>query len=190
MPRNNTKDTWTLEGKAILKEIALLKQKPYVKAGFPQGDFEKPHKDENGKPTRLKVGEIAAIHEYGSTDGRIPSRSFVRSTFDTKKEEWLRLTEKYRAQIMAGKMDTKKALELLGQKIVADMRKMIKKRIPPPLALSTLQARLNKTGKGYASLNNPQGRSPVPLIDTGQMINSLTYKVFMPSAKSGIEDES
>jgi hypothetical protein len=66
--------------------------------------------DENGTKRGLigvfgERARIAEIHEYGSSDGRIPERSFQRSSFDEKKEEilsemsedaWNRITVEFR----------------------------------------------------------------------------------------------
>ena len=57
--------------KDILKQVKILRGKPFVKAGFPE-EANRPRKD--GDP--LSNAEIATVHEFGSTDGRIPERSF------------------------------------------------------------------------------------------------------------------
>lgn len=157
-----------------MREIERLGKKPYVKVGYPHGTFDKEHKDKDGHPGKETVGQIAVKMEFG--DPPVPARSFVRATHDLKKGEWLKLTVRIEKQIMAGKMTVKQGLDMMGLRIQSDIRKYVKKGIPPPLALSTLYARTR--GKKWKALS--KGRGPVPLIDTGQLINeALTFKTIM-----------
>ena len=64
-------------------------------------------------------------------------------------------------------MTLPRALGLLGARMSADMKMTIKNRIPPPLQPETIRR------KG----------SDVPLIDTGQLINSITWAVLTKGEK-------
>jgi hypothetical protein len=56
------------------------------------------------------LAELAAVHEYGTEDGRIPERSFLRSTFDDKREEMVELGKTLVKDVLAGRRTTEQAL--------------------------------------------------------------------------------
>jgi hypothetical protein len=113
----------------------------------------------SAKSKALTVLEIATIHEFGL--GHNPERSFIRAWFDEKKDENELLIKKIAEQYLAGKITREQGLDLLGVRFVASVQKRIRDRIEPPLAKST------EDRKG----------SSVPLIDTGQLRSSITFKV-------------
>lgn len=105
--------------------------------------------------------ELAAIHEWGTRDGHVPERSFIRSTIDENSAKYHDLAKRLLSMVIDGKKTTFEALSLLGLRVVADIRRTIQRGIPPPNAESTIR----------------QKHSSKPLIDKGQLINSITYKV-------------
>lgn len=111
----------------------------------------------------ITMTELAAIHEFGSPAANIPQRSFLRRALVWNSGPWLpAFTAKLVGAVASGKMDEKKALEILGQRAVAEVKKTITgSDIPPPLAPATVAA------KG----------SSKPLVDTGQLLNSISYEV-------------
>lgn len=120
--------------------------------------------------SQMTLVEIAATHEFGSSDGHIPERSFIRSTLYVRSAK--QLEEKITAAaklVIDGKLDAGKALALLGTFAASEIKNTITMNEAdaygeypyPPLADSTIAA------KG----------SSVPLIDTGQLKNSITYVV-------------
>lgn len=118
---------------------------------------------------RVRVGwfdgdlaRIATIHEYGAPEAHIPERSSIRSTMRDRREELTSLQAKIAKLIFAGKIDERRAMDLLG----AWLSGAIKARIIAgggfaPLAPATVRA------KG----------SSKPLIDTGQLVSSVTFVV-------------
>ena len=136
--------------RGVLKRVSEMKRGT-VRVGV-MGDAG----DENG----VSLAEIAAFHEFGTST--IPERSFLRSTFYGHAAEGLRvMCEKLSKAIVEGKMDEPRALGLLGTWAVAEVKKTIRASIAPELAAATIAA------KG----------SSLPLVDTGQLINSITYVV-------------
>lgn len=109
----------------------------------------------------ISTVRLAAVHEYGSMDGRIPSRSFLRSTADRNDAKYRRQLARAARRLVKDPEGFNARAELfqLGETVRADVIQTIKSRIPPPNALSTIRA---KRGED------------VPLIDTGQLINSIT----------------
>lgn len=123
----------------------------------------------NHQDTRLTVAQIATVHEFGKVihhpklnrTTTIPERSFLRATIDMYQEAIARrqvlLTQGY----LLGKFDLHSSLELLGQYVVGLVKQRIANGIAPPNRPSTIAR------KG----------SSKPLIDTGQLRNSITHKV-------------
>jgi hypothetical protein len=111
----------------------------------------------------LRLVEIAAVHEFGSSDGRIPERSFIRSTFLIRRVNALATMQANLARLIVTKgLDPMKALAKLGAWGAAEVKNTITEiDIPPPLADSTIMR------KG----------SSKPLVDTGLLKNSISYEV-------------
>jgi len=151
--------------KRILSQVEDFKD-GYVAVGFFEGQT---HKNPGGGED-LPLAGIAAVHEYGaiimrasstSAGFEIPERSFMRSWATEKKEEIGRVVGELYNKVLAGEFTAKKALQLLGQYGVAGIKKKIDVGPFTPLAESTIAR------KG----------SSKPLIDTGQMRNSIRAEV-------------
>jgi hypothetical protein len=123
-----------------------------VKIGFPQGPTEK-----DGTP----VAMIAAVHEFGAPSKHIPERSFLRSSIAENMPKYMRLNRASLVRIIHGKATPGLALGLLGEMAAGDAKKLIRNGNFVPLSPATIRA------KG----------SDKPLIDTGTMLQTLTYKV-------------
>lgn len=104
----------------------------------------------------------AVWNEYGTRKG-VPSRPFMRRTFDKNKLQTQKLLKKYAKLVMQGKMNNRQALAQVGEIYSSMMKKMIRTGGWPPNSPKTIAA------KG----------SSKPLIDTGEMLNSITHKEFV-----------
>lgn len=128
------------------------------------------------KSYRLEVGVfaesgeyamIASVHEFGAiiNNGKavitIPERSFIRSTFDEKENEWFEFLKNQINKLITSNGSALLVWELLGAKMVADIQKKIRDLKDPPNAPSTIAA------KGSSN----------PLIDTGGLRQRITYRV-------------
>ena len=122
--------------------------------------------DSKSHPT---VATIAAIHEFGSADGSIPERSFMRSAVDDNKKMIEKLIDKLVLKVAEGRFNEIGGLRILGAKVQSLMRNQILKGIPPANSPATIRR------KG----------SSIPLIDTGTMIGSLDFEVIDAKGKSG-----
>lgn len=116
------------------------------------------HKDEEGLGEQT-VAEIAFLNEFGGP--RNPERSFMRSTIKEKKKAVIALQKKLLVQIREGEMTIEKALGLIGKFMASAMSQKVVKLRDPPNSPATIAA------KGSSN----------PLIDTSQMVNSITYEV-------------
>ena len=113
----------------------------------------------HGDGETITLAELAAVHEFGTKDGRIPERSFLRSTFDDKREEMVRAGEKLMGAVLDGKMDVDRALGLLGAKLASDVKAKITSSIPPPDKPATVARKGSST----------------TLIDTGRLRGAVTW---------------
>lgn len=126
---------------------------------------ESPKNDREDGLTNLEIG---TIHEFG-IPGFIPERSFLRSSFDKNEEKYQGLLKAGMKNVALGKVPAKTVFEALGMKIVSDVKNGITQGsgIPPPLAPETIAR------KG----------SSRPLVDTGQLVASISYVVTTGKAK-------
>lgn len=110
---------------------------------------------------------VASVHEFGATIRRkrgsitIPERSFLRTTFDEKNEEWINFFKSQLRHVFALQMDVQTLFNRLGARMVGDVQKKITELDAPPNAPSTIAK------KGSSN----------PLIDTGSLRMRVTYRV-------------
>lgn len=124
------------------------------------------------------VAYVATIHEFGAVvlnmdavagayqgggEGSgpviIPARPFMRVTVAERGKEWIKLLETGAKEVLVGKLTPRQLLEMVALRAAGDVAKTIAKITTPPLAPSTIA---NKRG------------ATKPLVDTGQMIQSVT----------------
>jgi hypothetical protein len=149
---------------ALFKRVKEIKDS-YVKVGVladdAKGGMHVPGAD-------LTVAEIAVVHEFGA--GIVPERSFVRSTFDARREELVELGKKLMTGVIDGKIKLKPALDVMGSTLATAMKRKITEGagVPPPNAPSTVAA------KG----------SSRPLVDTGRMLGAITWASIVGGVKA------
>jgi hypothetical protein len=98
----------------------------------------------------------------------IPERSFLRAGVDENKEAIQRQLQLELKSVAAGKQTPAQALERVGAKIVSLIRLRMQAGIQPPLSAQTIARRAGK-GRGAGG--------DTPLIDTGQLIQGITWDV-------------
>lgn len=140
----------------MIEEHQKLLRKPYVDVGVLGGEH-KP--EESGGQPISNIG-LARIHEYGTAT--IPERSFIRSTLFENRPMIVELIKEMKTKIYSGKMTVDKALDIIGLQLQTLIRGKIQDGDPawPPNTDETIKR------KG----------SSKPLIDTGQLLKSITYK--------------
>ena len=142
----------------------------------------------NGK--KVKVGALqgeqawlAGIHEYGvrikvtpkmraflhsqglhlkatTKEIVIPERSFLRTGHDKNAKRIIEQTERALSQVLAGKMSIDDMLDLYGQQMATAIKTYMRDLKTPPNHPHTIE----------------QKGSSNPLIDTGNMLESITWK--------------
>lgn len=116
----------------------------------------------------MTMTELAAIHEFGGKpdeEGRQnpPERSFIRRTFAEKQDQLTKACAALARKVVTDGMDPTRALGLLGQWGVKEIRATVMQGdgVPPPNRPSTVAK------KG----------SSRPLVDTGRLMNAVSYEV-------------
>lgn len=111
--------------------------------------------------TRLTNAEIGLIQEFGTDDGSIPPRSFLRDVFDGNREVYVRHLVELLKKVFAGEITYEQALNIVALEHERDVKRYFTEAMFPPNAASTVRA------KG----------SSRPLIDTGQLRASITHAI-------------
>lgn len=140
------------EQRRLEKLLKKTQKHNHVAVGILQ---DEPHDE------RFSMMDLAMVHEYGSRNGHIPARSFIRSTCDAKRKEHLDLVRKLQWQIILGRLNAKQALTQLGEVVSKDMVQTINDGIEPELKDATKKRK----------------DSSKPLIDTGRLKGAITHEV-------------
>lgn len=166
---------------ALERTVGKLGANPYVLVGVQGTDAPKPHPDSD-----LTNIELATIHEFGLG---VPERSFIRRTIDMHEAALRDLLTVLGQRTMFDKLDATHALGLVGEETVGLIKQQIRDHIPPPLAAQTIKDKnasaIQRHGPGSTSRNGVSMDTSVPLIRSGTLINSITYRVVQAGPSSG-----
>lgn len=144
----------------IMRDFGVL-DNANTKVGVQQGSIRRG----SGKEGSSDLVKIAAIQEFGAPKRNIPSRPAVRQAFDMNIGKIQRFSRAIVGAILDQKLTPKIGLGLIGENHVNQVKKRYTDLDSPPNALSTQR---KKRKKGTGLVNNP-------LIDTGQLRNSVTH---------------
>jgi hypothetical protein len=125
----------------------------YVRVGLPDALHE---------DTKITIAELGAIHEYGAPKAGIPERPFLHPAIREGLPQITRLQAVIGLDVQNGKTTKADGLErlgLLGQRLV---QQKIRHGEFVPLKPATIARKKGSTK---------------PLIDTGQMMQSVTFAV-------------
>lgn len=141
------------DGKFLKRLQRALSGKPkkVVHVGFPEGGPDK----ESG----ISVAGVAAAHEFGG--GNAPERPFVRTGIRRGVPEQMALNKANLKAVVRGDLTVPQALGQLGLMAAGQVQREITEGDFAPLQDATVKR------KG----------SSKPLIDTGQMRQSVTYEI-------------
>ncbi|WDN61703.1 hypothetical protein [Xylella fastidiosa] len=104
---------------------------------------------------------LLAVHELGAPERGIPERSVVRRSISEHQDNYVALHRQHLRAVLRDAMSVETALDTLGAVAAGDVQATIRHADLPPLRQQTIRR------KG----------SSAPLIDTGQMLQSITYEV-------------
>jgi hypothetical protein len=114
-----------------------------------------------GDSPKTNIAARAAIHEFGTKDRRIPKRSFMRTSFDEQNKELMKKTNKLTDKFLVSKSLTGGFLKSIGLFMKEKIQDKIRNGDFKPLKPETIRK------KG----------SSKPLIDKGQLVNSIDIKI-------------
>lgn len=143
--------------------------------------------DGNNYDTGEPVYEVAKVQEFGGTGdegNNIPARPFIRPAMDNERQKWIDFIDNaIKAELGKGaKGDFARAFEKLGLMVQGDIQDYIHRVQNPPLAPLTLAKRAEKRGLTKEQTENMSTERYAvfskPLEDTGQMISTVSYKVY------------
>ena len=135
-------------------------QNSSVLIGFQEGTVTKTEvKGQREKEGDRSIPEIAAENEYGTS--KIPARPFMSTSFDENRAKIQKLITRQYLQVQDGKLTANQALTGVGVVMVGLVQQKIRQIVTPPNSAKTIAE------KG----------SSKPLIDFGQMIQSVREKV-------------
>lgn len=117
------------------------------------------------RSARVNVVSVATFNEFGggASKNRPPERSFLRAGVDANKGNLLALNDALFTRMLDGRLTLEKALGLMGLALQKHVQRMITKG-GEPYRKNALSTRLRK-------------RSSRPLIDTGQLRQSIQWEV-------------
>lgn len=144
--------------------------------------------------------ELGYIHETGSPAQNIPARPFLRPGVNDSKKRWSRYLEQAATAAMKGDKDVMhRAFEAAGSVAASAVKNKITAGIPPPIKPATMAARARHRGgktkaqrakraaerAAYRRLYGAHAKADwivsdtniTPLVDTAQLLNSITYVV-------------
>lgn len=172
-------------GEALEKRLNELAKKVDKPANLSVG-FLSDATYENGE----SVAKIAAIQEFGAPKAGIPPRPFFRNMVAAKSGQW---PDAIANLLKATDYDATKTMMQVGEGISGQLRQSIVDTSEPPLSVLTLMARKWKSdnpdeamtrtvleqlraslSKGPPDLG---GVSTKPLVESGNMLNSIDYTV-------------
>lgn len=143
-----------------LDEAGFAKGKSFVKVGVLSKDGSE---DRGG----ITLAGIASVHEFGTSDGKVPSRSWMRSTLEEQKDKIFAQSFAMISNTILGKTNIRKALNTIGLIISDEFRKKITNIQDPPLKVSP---------------RKPQGGTN-PLVDTGRLRASQGHATTLKKKK-------
>lgn len=172
---------------AIAKGIELLATTRLM-VGVPAKKSQR--KDDEGQP--VNNAELAYIHTNGAPEAHIPPRPFILPALKDHKADLTKGLEQIATAAMDGKGPDKvlRLMNGLGLRAQGWIKLKLRSNIPPPLAMRTVMARINRrkskayrrkkieaVQKNVAAGLPPQSGLFIALIDTAQLLNAISYVV-------------
>lgn len=120
---------------------------------------------EDGTP----IAGVAVVQDQGSVKKGIPPRPFFSVSLNKGKENYASVIRRGLKAVISGELSVENVLEQVGEASKGDIQKGIIDIESPALNENTLRARDRRHYSGVGSSK--------PLVDSGQMLQAVTYKV-------------
>lgn len=174
------------ELRALIKRLA----RDEVLVGVPETKTERD--DPESKAAGITNAALAYIHDNGAPEQNIPARPFMIPGMQDAQAKTADLLAKTARYALGGRIEKiDEGFTRVGFAVVDAIQKRIVAGIPPPLADLTVKRRAAKGRKGaQAELNRRAAglgaslQLAKPLVDTGEMLKSITFVVRPRAARS------
>jgi len=135
------------------------------------------------------VAEVVVSNEFGNPSKNVPARPFMRPTIVREENAWKKIGSDGAKKLLKNQLKLEDILDAIGAKSSADIKKTISQIWSPSLKLSTIRNRISKYSESpdLAQSTRKSRKEKLkkfvpaglykPLIDTGLMLATLTYKV-------------
>lgn len=141
----------------MLRELGATQK--HIAVGVLGAKAQAPHKNEHGEKSEATVAQVAQWNSYGTST--IPARPFLAIAVARHARELLKMQRRLATALVMQKIGLDRALGLLGAYAVGIVKQTIVEGVPPPNAESTIKMKGSST----------------PLINTGQLRNSITFEL-------------
>lgn len=179
--------------KKMQKALAAITEAK-VMVGIPAKNAERDEEEDNDKP--INNAAIGYIQEKGAPEHNLPARPFLVPGVRNAQPTTIALFREGSVKALSGETGAvKQSMEAAGLNAASQVRKVITDVIPPPLSWATIQGRLDKLAthkdkniRKLAAAFGPSqymdyaagkdvGLEFTPLVDTGQLLASITYVI-------------
>ncbi|WP_241538319.1 hypothetical protein [Xenorhabdus sp. KK7.4] len=120
-------------------------------------------------PDGTPIAYVAAIQELGHLANNIPPRPFMRPAMQDNQARYADLMLRAAKASIDDTLSVSDGLSQMGGVAVGDIQLAIQAVTTPPLKDSTVKARASRHSKGKATHK--------PLVDSGLMLQSVTFSV-------------
>lgn len=138
-------------GERLEAAIAELDRKKVKVGYFPTSRY----------PDGTPVAGVAAVQNLGSVSRRIPPRPTIGPAIEGSRQMQRDAIAVSVRRAVSGRQTVEQGMEQLGAAVVGEIQKAISELSTPPLAAGTIRRKGNSK----------------PLVDTGMMLQSVTYVV-------------
>jgi hypothetical protein len=172
------KDNW-----AKIRANLSLAKKSYVAVGWPSG---KASTNQSHGTDGMTNVQVAVANELGSAPGVLPvvsARPMVGTLMRYRATEFKRLQKELLAMISRGEVSTKIALDRIGIYGANELKELIKQpgNVDHEHGRKTTGWKVKNCDITIALKSRGDVISDIPLIDTGHMLKSVSWKVHMRS---------
>jgi hypothetical protein len=144
-------------GDKLAKKLRQIQERLTTKRRVLVGIPEGAGKYEDGAPLAV----IGAVQEFGSADGRVPERSFLRVPLRQNQDNISRAFRTLTGKVSRGEITLVQMLDQIGARAAGYCIEAIEAGIAPANAESTIKAKGSST----------------PLVDHGRLKGSITHVV-------------
>lgn len=120
-------------------------------------------------PDGTPIAAVARVQVLGSAKNNIPARDFMRPPMEQGAPNYQKGVAKAFRDAAQGKASLETGLNAVGEVAAGDVKQGLASLRKPALKEATIKARARRHHAGIAS--------DKPLVDTGQMLQAITYVV-------------